>query len=161
MPGGSGKRGITRWTLDKLLKGAGPGADPAEIDLPADGGNLIIWKDASENALALSNQIAPIAWTDLDLTAFVSADAFIAVVLILFKVDKVGTFGTGMFEVRKNGTTPSVYPTLRYALGEVDGTYKYMACLIGMDSGHVIEYKLSVANGGQYDCFIHVLGYIE
>lgn len=46
MPGGSGKRGITRWTLDKLLKGAGPGADPTEIDLPADGvssGVITLW----------------------------------------------------------------------------------------------------------------------
>jgi len=52
----SGRFGKSRleWTADKLLKGAGAGADPTEIDVPA-GGGLAIFGDGSDGDVTIAS----------------------------------------------------------------------------------------------------------
>ena len=121
----------------------------------------LIWKDASERALHLANQVAGVAWTDLDLTAFTSATAKIAVIQLRLTVTTVGSAVCSL-GIRKNGTTPTYYPIMSAdPYFPIAGNYIAEVCLIGMDTGQVIEYHVSMGAGWDVDCDIEVLAYYE
>jgi hypothetical protein len=121
----------------------------------------LIWKDASERALHLANQVAGVAWTDLDLTAFTSATAKIAVIQLRLTVNTVGAAVCSL-GIRKNGTTPTYYPIMSAdPYFPIAGNYIAEVCLIGMDTGQVIEYHVSMGAGWDVDCDIEVLAYYE
>jgi hypothetical protein len=123
----------------------------------------IVWKDASERALFDANRSASLTWTDLDLTAYTSADAVIAIVKMELQVDSITPPGRAELGIRKNGTTPSYYPQLRVSdvNGDAAGAVRHMIALIGLDSGEIMEYEIAISGTIQVDTFIEVLGYIE
>lgn len=127
----------------------------------AGGLSKVIWKDADANVLNLANQVASIGFTDLDLTAVTSANAKFAIVSLRLHSDISGTAIYNLLGVRKNGTAPTLYPAVRIMHDEPDGLYRSEVGIIGLDSGQVIEYHLTVATNGQVDARIDVLGYIE
>ena len=121
------------------------------------------WKDASENALTDLNRTSTLAYTDLDLTAFTSAAAKFAILRLGISVDSISAGGSAYLAVRKNGTAPSAPPILWIgaAAGDAAGAYHYITTLVGLNTGQVIEYQISVGGTIQIDSYIDVLGYIE
>lgn len=123
----------------------------------------VVWKDVPERALRLLNQTEDLDWTDLDLTAYTSASAKIAILGLRLKIDSLTNTAVALWKVRKNGTTPSYYPRIRAGSEMGDTTYAdlFEYALVGLDSGQVIEYELGVTGTIQVDVEIRVLGYIE
>jgi hypothetical protein len=117
------------------------------------------WKDASENAMTSLNKNANQAFTDLDLTAYTSANAK-AVVLRFRIVVHTAAHAYGIV-VRKNGTTPSHPPTLVTSWACTGPDEWQSEVTVGMDTGQVIEYELDVSAGGEADFAIDVLGFWE
>ena len=121
----------------------------------------LVWKGASERALHLANQVAGVAWTDLDLTAFTSATAKIAVIQLRLTVNTVGATVCRL-GIRKNGTTPTYYPIMSAdPYFPIAGNYIAEVCLVGMDTGQVTEYTVAMGAGWDVDCDIEVLAYYE
>lgn len=146
-------------TLSYVLTGQGAGVDPAYA-AAAGGGSKVVWKEPSERALSLTGKTATITWTDLDLTAYTSADAKIAIVLLTVHINTSGMTGSAVF-IRKNGTTSPYFPR-QYGISGVDNdNYSYGSHLIGLDAGQVLEYYLAVSPPANLDMAIDVLGYIE
>ena len=144
-------------------------ADPDETKLIT-GANLkvamgrIVWKDASEQALSDSNRTVTLDWTDLDLTAYTSANAKFALLQLVVVIDSIVETGDYIdLAVRKNGTTPDYYPrcALYYDVGARAGAALHQHCTIALDSGQVIEYRIGIAGTTQADSYIRVLGYME
>lgn len=129
----------------------------------AGGLSNVIWKDASEVALSDTNRTGALAFTDLDLTAYTSADAKYAILLLRMVVDSVSEAAFAALQIRKNGTTPDDAP--RVYVGETKGDKAYGAsycfAIIAMDADEVIEYTIAISGTIQVDSFIAVLGYIE
>lgn len=120
------------FTLNKLLKGAGAGADPTEIDVPS---TLTVAETE------VFNGTSPTSWTDLDLSATIGANAALVLLKIYAAVGNLGGFA-----VRKNGDTDEFYNALAAAngvgcaLAAVGGENAYVAMLVATDSSGVIEW---------------------
>lgn len=123
----------------------------------------IVWKDASEVALNDDDRTALLDWTDLDLTAYTSANAKFAILLLDIVVDSISAGGSAWLWVRKDGTEPTISPGIRTADTEGDEALAHRVgiAIVGMASGQVIEYKIAVFGTIQVDSTISVLGYIE
>jgi len=120
----------------------------------------LVWKDASEAALTLTNQAATVDWTDLDLTAYTSANARMAYLQLTLTVDTATK--DYYLAVRKNGTTPGQFPLVRVNQGNANAADVFMGyVIVGLDSGQICEYRIDVEAGGQCDVQIDVLGYWE
>lgn len=122
--------------------------------------NKVIWKDASERALADTSRTTTLDWTDLDLTAFTSASAKIALIQPWFHVD-AWTSGKIAMYFRKNGTTPTYFIQHEVSTPVAGLNYFSPPFLIGMDAGQVIEYLLEIGGVAQADFYIEVFGYME
>ena len=123
-----------------------------------------VWIDAPTIAMQDLNRTSTSDWTDLDLTAYTSAGAKIAIIKMSFHTDTLGAAGTCAFAIRKNGTTPSAFPVVSYAYNQVVAPGWYFTyAFVGMDTGQVVEYQISNTawTGWQVDCYLEVLGYIE
>jgi len=137
--------------------------DHWNADHATSGGSVaygLVWKDSPSTPLSLTNQAATVDWTDLDLTTHTSANARFAYLLLTLGVD------TGakdyILGVRKNGTTPALYPQIRINSNLATATDIWIDQLIvALDANQILEYYLFVAAGGQADCSISVLGYWE
>lgn len=123
----------------------------------------VVWKDASENALTDSNRTASKTWTVLDLTAYTSANAKLAVLKLSLFIDSITPAAYVYLSVRKKGTTPNVYPqVIAYSShGDIAGALQEAVVIVGMDTEQVIEYQILLAGTIQVDSYIDVLGYIE
>lgn len=127
----------------------------------------VIWKDASEQALYFEDQIGNIAWTDLDLTAFTSANAKFAILVLWVGITSFpGDWGEIALQVRKNGTTPDSYPEVREIRKStlLYAAYNNALVIIGLDTYQAIEYRFNWYTGGPTAVGwgqIDVLGYIE
>jgi len=124
----------------------------------------VIWKDASETALNDDNRTSSIFFqnTELDLTAFTSANAKFAIVRMDFKADVVGSGDDCYFSIRKNGTTPTHYPRVAmHKTSAIVGFRYYEVAIIGLDEDRKIQYQIDVTTGWTVDSDIKVLGYIE
>ncbi len=128
----------------------------------AGGLSKVIWKDASETALADLNRTETVDWTDLDLTAYTSSDAKFAILGLRLRADILGTSDTEL-RLRKKGTAPAAQQRLGLdAAGTTAGVFHRKQLIIGLDSGQVIEYTIVLGPGGwQVDSIVDVLGYIE
>lgn len=127
----------------------------------AGGLSAVIWKDASERALADLNRVASLGWTTLDLTAYTSADAKFAIITLRMNIDAY-TNGDLYLHVRKNGTTPGEHlRIIVLSVNAVAGGFYEHYCIVGLDAGQVIEYKIDLTGVAQIDTYIEVLGYIE
>ena len=122
----------------------------------------VIWKDVSEAALTDTNRTSTLDWTDLDLSAYTSPNAKLAILRLGLGADTIGADPVSEVAVRKNGTTPSYYPVMRLdKAGVTASSHHDMVTPIGLDSEQKIEYKIIVGTGWQVDTYIRVLGYIE
>ena len=81
-------------TADKLLKGAGAGADPVEIDVPSGG----IW--------TLAEKLSPSGVTTIDSSTFGAHDLWMVIVDIWYTQ---GTVAEKAVELRFNGDTAAAY----------------------------------------------------
>lgn len=126
-------------------------------------GLSLIWKDTPETALALSNQASTVAFTDLDLTAYTSANAKMALLQLKITVDTVGISNTQCYiQVRKNGQSAGLYGGLVITENQAhNGAYFLAQVVVGLDSGQVMEYALGLSASWQIDAQIDVLGYWE
>jgi hypothetical protein len=123
-----------------------------------------VWKDASENALTLSNiqngDPEESTWTDVDLTAYTSANAKMAYITLHITVDTAAKDYS--FTVRKNGTAPDRSPWLNVDQDNAHVADQFRQVVFcGLDSSQILEYYLTVEAGGQCDVRIDVLGYME
>ena len=122
--------------------------------------NRVVWKDASEVALADTNRTTDLDWTDLDLTATTSATAKFVIIQFIINTD-AWTDGYCRFAIRKNGTTPVSSIRLYHSVELGTTGRKSLLAICGLDSGQVIEYEIHIVGTGQYDSSLEVLGYIE
>ncbi|MFW9991892.1 MAG: hypothetical protein ACFFD4_07805 [Candidatus Odinarchaeota archaeon] len=120
------------------------------------------WKASPDQVLSDTDRTTDQDWTDLDLTAYTSANARLVFLRLRIHIDSVST-GQVSLNVRKNGDTPSYWPLVFFtdADGRTAGGDYYAIVMCGMDSGQVIEYKIDVSGTIQVDSYIEVLGYIE
>lgn len=126
------------------------------------GGDQVFWVDAAPNALNLNNQVATIAFTDLDLTAHVTADTIMVMLQLVLRVDVIGAGNQTSLGVRPNGLAPANYPQLNLDKAGVTAASIFTTfCIVGCDAGEVIEYTLTLGAGWTVDLWINVLGYIE
>jgi len=126
----------------------------------------LVWKDASASPtpFPIANAVTSVNWTDVDLTAVTSATAKIAIIQLKLTPNTVGASGVCQFGVRKNGTTPTYYPVIRIDIeAPVAGGFETLVIPIGMDTGQVIEYILSMTEAVGWDVTlgIEVLAYYE
>lgn len=128
----------------------------------AGGLSKVIWKDTPELALNDTNRTASLSWTVHDLTGWTSATAKFAILQVLFRADTIGTGSYSQVRARKNGTSPTAYPTLELDKdGVTTGVYHYALWIVGLDSEQKIEYSITVGTNWNVDTLIYVLGYIE
>jgi len=137
-------------TLNKLLKGAGAGASPTEIDVPS-GATLTVAQTE------VFNGAAPTTWTDLNLSATIGANAALVVL-------KIASATAGRhFAVRKNGDTDEFYsasvpPSSGYGAAIFQSIANIHAVLIvATDASGIIEWK-------QIDgatCTVDIIAYIK
>jgi len=126
----------------------------------AGGLSKIVWKDASERALNLANQTTTIEWTDLDLTAYTSANAKFAILRLRAHLDSY-TDGQTWLNIRKKGTTPTYMHYVYPISNPVSGNEYELGIIQALDSEQVIEYYVRFTGTAQVDYTIDVLGYIE
>ena len=120
----------------------------------------VVWKDTFEIPLDLSAKTADIAWTDLDLTAYTSANAKFAILVLWVRGQGTSRSGLTIFEVRKKGTTDFLFLYLSTG-GYVQWEWKVTQIILALDSGQVMQYALDVSGSDSTDCKIQVIGYIE
>lgn len=128
----------------------------------AGGLNEIIWKDASEEALADTGRTTDLAFTDLDLTAYTSADAKFAILRLFMYVNSI-TGGNATLDVRKNGTTPDKAGRIKVDAnaGDVATSTSQGFVIVAIDADEVMEYEIEVTGTIDLETQIAVLGYIE
>ena len=128
----------------------------------AGGLSKVVWKTTPSVAMTDPPRTVTLNWTDLDLTAYTSENAKLAILLIRFRATVIGAGAYSELEVRKNGTTATSTPRLRIdGSGITAGTDQYLDVVVGLDSGQVLEYRIDVGEGWTVDSRIVVLGYIE
>jgi hypothetical protein len=114
------------------------------------------------NVVTDESRTTELAWTDLDLTAFTSATAKMAILYIRFVVVDAGTSSYNDVRIRPNGSSfnnPAVFVQGNAAN---DGANACNTVIVGMDADQVIEYSIDIAAGGVVlHTYIWVLGYIE
>jgi len=127
----------------------------------AGGLSEVVWKDTPSNALTDLNRTVSLDWTDLDLTAFTSANAKFAILLLRMNID-AHTDGDLYLHTLQNGTTPSVSTMILVKeANAVASSFWEHYCIIGLDTGQVIQYKITLTGTAQIDSYLEVLGYIE
>lgn len=119
----------------------------------------IVWKDTQPEVLVLPNQSSGIAWTNLDLTAETSASASKAILQVHYKIDSY-TDGTLRLELRKNGTTPAL-PVRIEIIPNATGSGIWQVVAVGLDSGEILQYALTLTGTAQVSLSLYLLGYIE
>ena len=121
----------------------------------------ITWKDVSANALSDTDRTTALDWTDLDLTSATSANAKFALLLLRFVPANSGTAGDSVLAIRKNGTTPTYYNEIRVGYAQGNWAHRQLFVIQGLDSGRIIEYKITPATNATVNSYIDALGYIE
>ncbi len=128
----------------------------------AGGLSKVIWKTIPSIAMTDPPRTVTLDWTDLDLTAYTSENAKLAILLIRFRGIEIGTGTYSELAVRENGTTTTYTPRLRIDKEGITAALdQYLDVVVGLDSGQVLEYRIDVGTGWTVDARIVVLGYIE
>ena len=121
----------------------------------------VVWKDVSEAALDDLNRTVSTGWIVLDLSAYTSPNAKLAILRLGLGCDTAGSLVSEV-AVRKNGTTPAHYPIMRVDTKGISvGVWHDVVVPVGLDSEQKIQYRILVGSGWQLDTYIRVLGYIE
>lgn len=122
----------------------------------------VVWKDASEEALSDVDRTVTLSYTDLDLSAYISADAKFAIIAVTIIPVTIGTGGQCVVLVRKNGTTPDHCCRVNVDKdGCTANQYHQHQKIVGLDAGQVVEYYISIGTGWKLTTYIDVVGYIE
>lgn len=135
------------WTDEKLLKGAGAGVAPEEVDVPSAGATLTIAETQ------VFSGTSPTTWTDLDLSGVIGANP----TLVLLKCGHATLSNT--YAVRKNGDTDEFYQA-NYSAGVANGEIGaiHLALLVATDSAGIIEWTTRRANAGTT---VDIIAYIK
>lgn len=141
IPGGADPM---RWTLNKLLLGAGAGADPTLIDVPVGATLTLI-----DTEVFSGN--CPTSWTDLNLSGIIGAQ----VTMVLLRV----TCATRFTAFRRNGDTheylnASTYPGGTALIGGRTGVN--FTALVTTDSGGIIEWNADGASATVLDVIAYI-----
>jgi len=134
------------FTAAKLLRGAGAGVNPTEIDVPT---TLTV----AETEVFTGT--SPASYTDLDLSSVVGAKSS----LVLLKIT-VG-FDSAVCGVRKNGDTDDQFlqSTVGFACGQFTTfTNKFAILCVITDASGIIEWRTDAA---RTNCTIDVIAYIN
>lgn len=122
----------------------------------------IIWTPTQPSFLNDDNRTVDLAWTDIDLSSAIGANAKAALLQLRLSTDVIGTGSASELRVRKNGITPTHSPRYRVWKEEVVNlSTGYAFVLVDVDVNGVIEYMIDVGTGWQIDTNINVMGYIE
>jgi hypothetical protein len=121
----------------------------------------VVWKDVPARALIDVDRTTLLNYTDLDLTAYTSANAKFAIAKLLLVATTTGTSGQSWTAIRKNGTTPSYYIAVSAVHDLPNGFITSEVSIVGLDAGQIIEYTIVPATGATLTTHIDVLGYIE
>lgn len=128
----------------------------------AGGLSKVIWEDTSVAVMTDWDRTVTLGWTDLDLTAYTSENAKLAILLLQMSAVTIGTGPYSELKARLNGNWSFDYPRLRLCKpGIVEGYCLYQEAVVGLDSGQVLEYSITVGAGWTVDSRMVVLGYIE
>lgn len=149
------------WTTDKLLVGAGTGADPTEIAVPT--ASTVVWMNISVRVLTDEDRTSTLGYTDLDLSAYTSANAKLAIIQLVITLNSITGGAHADLRVKKNGTG-ATYGSLVYVAntnGDIAGAKDYVTAICGLDSGQVLEYAIPITGTINVTCAINLLGYIE
>jgi len=143
-----------QWAVDKLLKGAGTGFDPVEVDMPAAGATLTFPDIEVYNG----NGPGPSAWVDLDLSSYVGSKK--ALVWIRIKTSSQ-QFQTYHFAFRQNGDTNEYYDSGTAAGGtqkvnKAKDIARMVVCYT--DSSGIIEWK---GGGAAYNVVLDLVPQIS
>ena len=123
-------------------------------------GSAVIWKATSERILSDLNRTTTLAYTDLDLTAYTSAEATMAFVTFTIILDSY-TSGIVRMKIRENGSVSPYVPVCYASISEVANNAWGYTSPIGLDASQVMEYTIEVTGTAQVDSYIDVVGYIE
>lgn len=129
----------------------------------AEVGSKVIWKDESEQAVSDIARSTDLDWTELDLTAYVSANAKYVILQVQHYVISISAGGKALEYIRKNGTTPQWSPYLMTdsAKGDAAGADKAIHFILALDADKKIQYTIEITGTISLNTFITVLGYIE
>lgn len=128
-----------RWTLNKLLKGAGAGADPTLIDVPS---GLTFTELAGGESHKVS---ADDTWEDWDLSAIIGAGA-VAALIGIAATDTANSGGA-----RKNGSALS----RKFSIRTTAPNYIEAILLTEVDANRVID----IYSNQKLYAYFNVLGY--
>ncbi len=131
-----------RWTLNKLRKGAGAGADPTEIDVPS----AVTFTELAGGEDHLNPGIG---WGDWDLSGIIGAGA--VCVLLAMQNKEPSIKGGG---ARKNGSALARFDVLPPYFDNVDERFSF-SIICECDANRVIE----IYGGGSNEIYFQVLGY--
>lgn len=122
----------------------------------------VVGKATNTTDIADTNRTTTLNWTDLDLTSATSASAKFALMRIQITIDSINGAANCSIGLRKNGDTPTYYPSLRLdSTWAAGGTSLHGFVIVELDSGQVCEYTLTATGTIQFDTYAMVLGYIE
>lgn len=139
------------WTTAKLLLGAGAGSDPTEIDVPT-----TVTLTVAETEVF--NGLAPVAWTDLDLSGTIGSQA----TLVLLKIADTHNISDSYVAVRKNGDTdefyvvPGVAKPMGAALGMIFELTPHIVLVVATDNSGVIEWRRQHAHNTTVDIIAYL-----
>lgn len=130
---------------------------------PSDVPHRIVMLDTTVRVVTDSDRTVSLDFTDLDLSGYVPANAVIAIIKPLVRLDAYGHESNWCFiDARKNGVAPAHRPEL-FALWEPSSAYYNTGLwFVGMDANKVIEYRIYVYGElVQVDTWLDLLGYVE
>jgi len=124
--------------------------------------SLVVWKDASEQAVGDYVRTTSLDWTDLDLSAYVSSNAKFVILQLQHYVSSIAG-GKAFLNVRKNGTTPQYVHSLTTDAnnGDVATAETFLSVIVALDANKKIQYDIVITGTISINSMINVLGYIE
>jgi len=122
------------------------------------GRHRVVMFDDKISALTLTSA-STVTWTDLDVTAHVSADTI--AVIVLLQVNDSGSAATNaLIQVRPNGSVDTVGHVVATA-GYINDQIIYAQGICKVDTDKILEYQRTASGAGTLDAKIEVVGYIE
>lgn len=124
----------------------------------SNGKNIYITASPQASAKCLEiTSSSDVTFTDLDLTAYTSANA----TYVLLGVYLSDTGAGAKIYFRKNGASPAA-PQYCYALyADVANKGSSSQILVPLDTDEVIEYYLDASGTNTASCIVYVIGYME
>lgn len=120
---------------------------------PAGIGDKIVWMNTPVRVLSASPSGVTSSWTDLNLSANVSAKAKFVILEIYLRSS---TAAESWLAFRRNGSSATLYPRV---LTQVVNIFNENSCIVACDSNKIVEYRTDVDNVNYI--VADLLGFIE